>query len=163
VHPLCSALWLGCRRKFLHTPFYVPSPNSIERATPLSFFAWVYFGLLFNHLLHARCPAWWRKYNYITAAGLDAGLILSTIVIFFAITLPGVEIPQWWGNVGVLGTKVSFSFLIPGSEGMVWENGGVCEKVLICFRMRRLLRIGRRWERVENRSGRRHGEVAPTE
>jgi len=80
----------------------------INSATPLSFFAWVYFGLIFNKFIRSRYPGWWHNYNYITAAALDAGLILSTIVIFFAITLPGVEIPQWWGNVGVQNTLVSF-------------------------------------------------------
>jgi len=35
---------------------------------------------------------------------LDTGLILSTVVIFFATTLPGVEAPQWWGNVDVFNT-----------------------------------------------------------
>jgi hypothetical protein len=29
---------------------------------------------------------------------------LSTVVIFFATTLPGVEAPQWWGNVDVFNT-----------------------------------------------------------
>ena len=43
----------------------------------------------------------------MTAAGLDSGLIIATIIIFFAITFPDVNIPQWWGNVGVFETKVS--------------------------------------------------------
>jgi hypothetical protein len=29
---------------------------------------------------------------------------LSTVVIFFALTLPGVSAPAWWGNVGVFNT-----------------------------------------------------------
>lgn len=49
-------------------------------------------------------PGWWHNYNYVTAAGLDTGLVISTIIIFFAITLPEVSIPQWWGNVGVYDT-----------------------------------------------------------
>jgi hypothetical protein len=39
--------------------------------------------------------------KYLTSAALDSGLIISTIVIFFAITLPQVTPPQWWGNVTV--------------------------------------------------------------
>jgi hypothetical protein len=82
-------------------------PFDINRATPLSFFSWVYFGLIFNQFIRGRYPGWWHTYNYVTAAALDAGLILSTIIIFFAITLPGVDIPQWWGNVAVMNTAVS--------------------------------------------------------
>jgi hypothetical protein len=31
-------------------------------------------------------------------------LIICTIIIFFAITLPQVSAPQWWGNVTVFET-----------------------------------------------------------
>lgn len=75
-----------------------------NRATPLSFSTWVIFGLIFNKYLRSKYPGWWHHYNYITAAGLDSGLVISTIIIFFAITLPNVTIPQWWGNVGVYDT-----------------------------------------------------------
>jgi hypothetical protein len=64
------------------------------------------FGLIFNYFIRRRWSGWWHTYNYITAAGLDSGLILSTIVIFFAITLPNVSIPQWWGNVAPFETMV---------------------------------------------------------
>ena len=76
-------------------------------ATPLSFSTWVFFGLLFNYSIRSRFPGWWHTYNYITAAALDSGLVIATIIIFFAITLPGVDIPQWWGNVDVYNTAVS--------------------------------------------------------
>lgn len=38
------------------------------------------------------------RYSYITSAALDSGLALSTIVIFFALLLPQIDPPQWWGN-----------------------------------------------------------------
>lgn len=65
------------------------------------------FGLLFNWYIRRRWGGWWHSYNYITAAALDSGLVISTIIIFFAITLPDVTIPQWWGNVGAFETLVS--------------------------------------------------------
>jgi hypothetical protein len=49
---------------------------------------------------------------------LDAGLILSTIVIFFTVIFPGVEPPQWWGNVKVMNTTVSFALW------GLWCDGG---------------------------------------
>ncbi|CAI7628094.1 unnamed protein product [Penicillium bialowiezense] len=67
-------------------------------ATPLSYASWVMFGLIFNYWIRRRWGGWWHTYNYVTAAALDSGLILSTIVVFFAIILPDVSIPQWWGN-----------------------------------------------------------------
>jgi hypothetical protein len=73
----------------------------------LSFSTWAAVGLTFNYWIRKRWSGWWHTYNYITAAGLDTGLVLSTIIIFFAITLPNVTIPQWWGNVAVYETTVS--------------------------------------------------------
>lgn len=94
----------------LHAPIMLGAMGWLPPATPLSFWTWGIFALLFNYVIRKRFHGWWSTYNYITAAALDAGLVLSTIVIFFAITLPGVTIPQWWGNVGVYNTMVSKYF-----------------------------------------------------
>lgn len=93
--------------RHLNAPIMLGAMAWLPPATPLSFWSWAIFGLLFNYYIKKRFNGWWSTYNYITAAGLDAGLILSTIVIFFAITLPDVTIPQWWGNVDVFNTLVS--------------------------------------------------------
>lgn len=93
--------------KVLHAPVMLGAMGWLPPATPLSFSSWAIVGLIFNHGVRTRFHGWWKTYNYITAAALDAGLIISTIVIFFAITLPNVTIPQWWGNVDVYNTLVS--------------------------------------------------------
>ncbi|RDW91085.1 hypothetical protein BP5796_02250 [Coleophoma crateriformis] len=90
--------------RYLNAPIMLGAMGWLPPATPLSFFTWVIFGLIFNMSIRKRWPGWWGTYNYITAAGLDSGLVLSTIVIFFAITYPAVTLPQWWGNVGVFNT-----------------------------------------------------------
>lgn len=77
------------------------------------------FGLLFNYFIRRRWPGWWHTYNYITAAGLDSGLVISTIIIFFAITLPNVAIPNWWGNIAVYETMVRTNFA-PHLGGVVF-------------------------------------------
>lgn len=96
--------WVG---RNLHAPIMLGAMGWLPPATPLSFSTWGIFALLFNYVIRKRFHGWWSTYNYITAAALDAGLVLSTIVIFFAITLPGVTLPQWWGNVDVYETMVS--------------------------------------------------------
>ncbi|PBP25215.1 OPT family small oligopeptide transporter [Diplocarpon rosae] len=92
--------------RILNAPVMLGAMAWLPPATPLSFSTWVFFGLLFNQVIRRRVPGWWHNYNYITAAGLDAGLVISTIVIFFAITFPGYSVPQWWGNVAVYKTLV---------------------------------------------------------
>ncbi|KAK0106355.1 hypothetical protein ONS96_003990 [Cadophora gregata f. sp. sojae] len=90
--------------RMLNAPVMLGAMAWLPPATPLSFSTWVFFGLLFNYSIRSRYPGWWHTYNYITAAGLDSGLVIATIIIFFAITLPGVDIPQWWGNVDIYNT-----------------------------------------------------------
>ncbi|KAI1656429.1 small oligopeptide transporter [Daldinia decipiens] len=103
-------LWFLSRKlkigfaRHLNAPIMFGAMSWLPPATPISFSSWAIFGLIFNYAIRKRFGGWWRTYNYVTAAALDAGLILSTIVIFFAITLPGVTIPQWWGNVDVFNT-----------------------------------------------------------
>ncbi|KAF2740087.1 OPT family small oligopeptide transporter [Polyplosphaeria fusca] len=90
--------------RYLNAPVMLGAMGWLPPATPLSFSTWAIFGLIFNYWIMRKWPGWWHKYNYITAAGLDSGLIISTIIIFFAITLPNVPVPQWWGNVKVFET-----------------------------------------------------------
>ncbi|KAK7932488.1 OPT family small oligopeptide transporter [Apiospora marii] len=87
-----------------NAPIMLGAMSWLPPATPLSFSTWAIFGLIFNYWIKKRWNGWWRTYNYLTAAGLDAGLVISTAVIFFAITLPNVKIPQWWGNVDIYNT-----------------------------------------------------------
>ncbi|KAG9695737.1 OPT family small oligopeptide transporter, partial [Aureobasidium melanogenum] len=92
------------RLRFLHAPVMLGAMSWLPPATPLSFTSWALVGLTFNWWIRRRWNGWWSHYNYIAAAALDSGLIISTLIIFFAITLPEVEVPNWWGNVGVFET-----------------------------------------------------------
>jgi hypothetical protein len=79
-------------------------------ATPLNFSTWAFVGLVFNYGIRNKYNGWWKSYNYITAAGLDSGLIICTILIFLTLTLTGTDVPQWWGNVKVMETRVSMTW-----------------------------------------------------
>jgi OPT family small oligopeptide transporter len=95
--------------RYLNAPVMLGAMAWLPPATPLSFSSWAIIGLVFNHWVMRRWPGWWHKYNYITAAGLDSGLIISTIVIFFAINFKEIPVPQWWGNIKPFETTVSLS------------------------------------------------------
>ncbi|THX14800.1 OPT family small oligopeptide transporter [Aureobasidium pullulans] len=98
--------------RFLHAPIMLGAMSWLPPATPLSFTSWAMVGLTFNWWIRRRYNGWWSTYNYITAAALDSGLIIATLVIFFAITLPEVSVPAWWGNVGVFETMDSLGTAI---------------------------------------------------
>lgn len=100
------------RLRFLHAPVMLGAMAWLPPATPLSFTSWAFVGLLFNYWIRKRWNGWWNTYNYVTAAALDSGLIIATLVIFFAITLPEITVPQWWGNVQVFETMDSLGTAI---------------------------------------------------
>lgn len=102
---LTPLLFYFVARRYPHSPArYLSAPvifgnlNYIPPATPLIYWAWSAVGLLFGRVVRRRARGWWMTYNYITSAALDAGLALATIVIFFALLLPQVSAPDWWGN-----------------------------------------------------------------
>ncbi|KAI2385055.1 hypothetical protein LOY90_006323 [Ophidiomyces ophidiicola] len=84
--------------RLLNAPVMLGAMNWIPPATPLSFSSWAIVGLIFNHWIRRRWSGWWHQYNYVTAAALDSGLVIATIIIFFSITFPNVSTPDWWGN-----------------------------------------------------------------
>ncbi|CAI6332826.1 unnamed protein product [Periconia digitata] len=85
--------------RYLNAPVMLGAMGWLPPASPLSFASWALFGLVFNLWIKRRWPGWWHKYNYLTAAGLDSGLVISTIVVFFAITFKQYPVPDWWMNV----------------------------------------------------------------
>ena len=60
--------------------------------------AWSRVGCLFQKYIRNLYRGWWMRFNYITSAGLDTGLAISTIVIIAALTFTDTTFPSWWGN-----------------------------------------------------------------
>lgn len=48
-------------------------------------------------VIKRRYRAWWSKYNYLLSAALDSALAITTFLVFFCLTYPGVAL-DWWGN-----------------------------------------------------------------
>lgn len=97
--------WILTGLSTLHAPILLGSAQWLPPASPLSFFSWGFVGLLFNWYIRRRFNGWWKNYNYVTAAALDAGVLLSGLLVFLVIELPGVQAPMWWGNDGALSTS----------------------------------------------------------
>ncbi|KAH6627817.1 OPT oligopeptide transporter protein-domain-containing protein [Chaetomium tenue] len=90
--------------RYLMAPVIFGGAGAIPPATPLNYLSWGIVGFVFQFLIKKRHFAWWSRLNFLTSSGLDLGLALSTLVIFFAFTLREVEPPQWWGNEVVKST-----------------------------------------------------------
>lgn len=73
------------------------STSSIPPATAANYISWGVVGLAFNLVIKRRYRAWWSKYNYLLSAALDSALAITTFLVFFCLTYPGVTL-DWWGN-----------------------------------------------------------------
>jgi OPT family oligopeptide transporter len=84
--------------RYLMAPVIFGGAGAIPPATPLNYLSWGIVGWVFQYMLKRYRSGWWRRLNFLTSSGLDLGLALSTLVIFFAFTLREIEPPSWWGN-----------------------------------------------------------------
>ena len=68
--------------------------------TPEWFYIMVltYFGVSAERVIRRRSIRWWSKFNYITSAALDSGMITSVILIFLSLQIQGQGQLDWWGN-----------------------------------------------------------------
>lgn len=93
--------WPRSPARFLMAPLIFGGAGAIPPATPLNYLSWGIVGFVFQFWVKRRHFAWWSRLNFLTSSGLDLGLALATLFIFFAFTLHEIEPPQWWGNTVV--------------------------------------------------------------
>ncbi|CUM66566.1 uncharacterized protein PRCAT00004235001 [Priceomyces carsonii] len=68
------------------------APYNLSYITP-----GLYLSLLFMVYIKNNYLPWWEKYNYLTTAGMTAGLGLCSVVLFFAVQYHPKDV-NWWGN-----------------------------------------------------------------
>ncbi|KAG6367381.1 hypothetical protein INS49_001570 [Diaporthe citri] len=102
--------WLMARKypmslwRYVHVPLIFGGSGYLPPATVYIYLCWGVVGTVFNWFIKRRMKDWWLRYNYITSAALDTGLIISTIIIFFSLYLTETSAPKWFGNAGALST-----------------------------------------------------------
>jgi len=110
--------------KYLNMPVIFNGTGLIPPATAINYVPWAAVGFLFQYWIRRRHFSWWTKYNYVLSAGLDSGVAISIIVIFFTLQFPqngniGINnIQVWWGNTvpftGADGLGTPLRSLAPG-------------------------------------------------
>ncbi|KAL6307856.1 OPT oligopeptide transporter [Sparassis latifolia] len=101
---LISLKWPNSFMKYINFPVIFSGTGAIPPASAVNYVPWAIVGFIFNYVIRRRHFSWWTKYNYVLSAGLDSGVAVSVIVIFFALQYPkngtiGLNtIQKWWGN-----------------------------------------------------------------
>lgn len=90
--------WPKSPLKYLMAPLIFGGAGAIPPASPLNYLSWGIVGFTFQYFIKKRHFGWWSRLNFLTSSGLDLGLALATLFIFFAFTLNNINPPSWWGN-----------------------------------------------------------------
>ncbi|BGP43973.1 hypothetical protein JCM10450v2_008189 [Rhodotorula kratochvilovae] len=118
---LASRRWRGSWIENVNIPVALAGIGLMPPATGINYSSWFLVGFIFQFLMRRRHFRWWSKYNFILSAGLDAGTVISALVIFFTLQLPkgGTIALNWWGNRVFTETAdwAGVSFKTPPPEG----------------------------------------------
>lgn len=96
--------WPDSIVKYVNFPVIFSGLGMIPPATAVNYVPWTIVGFIFNYAIRRRHFDWWSKYNYVLSAALDAGVAVSSVLIFFCLQYPlgGAigenSIAKWWGN-----------------------------------------------------------------
>eukprot|EP00250_Pteridium_aquilinum_P006509 c16413_g1_i1 orf=389-1702(-) len=99
-------VWL-CHRAFpkvwwipyINMPVLLGSTAYLLPATAVNYTSWVVVGTIFNYFVFKYHKNWWKKYNYVLSAALDAGLAFMAVALYFSLQLYNVQM-NWWGTNG---------------------------------------------------------------
>jgi hypothetical protein len=86
--------------RYVNMPVFCAGVGVMPPASGINFSSRAITGFIFNYCIRRYHLRWWMRYNYILSAGLDAGVAIGLLVIFFTVQLPkgGFNI-NWWGNI----------------------------------------------------------------
>ncbi|KAG8963485.1 hypothetical protein FRC03_002954 [Tulasnella sp. 419] len=91
--------------KYVNIPVCFTGLGNLPPATGINYASWTIVGFIFQYWIRRHNFRWWSRYNYIFSAGLDAGVAIGTMLVFFTLAYPRdgkIEL-NWWGNS--VGTK----------------------------------------------------------
>ncbi|KAH7136151.1 OPT oligopeptide transporter protein-domain-containing protein [Dendryphion nanum] len=85
--------------KYIHVPVFLGGLNYIPPASGMNYGSWAIVGLVFGLLIKRRSADWWKKFNFVMSSGLDCGVAIAGVVVFFAVVYTGASQGlNWWGT-----------------------------------------------------------------
>ena len=87
------AWWIS----LVNLPVVLGATANMPPASPLNYTAWCFVGAVFNFFVFRYHKGWWKRYNYVLSAAMDAGVAIMGVVIYFALSGHPLD---WWGSRG---------------------------------------------------------------
>lgn len=78
---------------------FMGGASDLPTSTGINYHSWFIVGIIFNYFVHKKHNGWWKRYNLVSAVGLDCGVAIAVIVVYFAVQYPGgVKNYSWWAT-----------------------------------------------------------------
>ncbi|KAM5532784.1 hypothetical protein V8D89_013581 [Ganoderma adspersum] len=94
------ARWYPTRfYRYVNIPVCFAGLAQLPPATGINYSSWAMVGCFFQWFVRRYHFRWWLRFNYILSAGLDIGVSLGMVLVFFILQYPkGGFTLNWWGN-----------------------------------------------------------------
>ncbi|KAI3685934.1 hypothetical protein L1987_79603 [Smallanthus sonchifolius] len=97
-------VWI-CHRLFpsvswiplINLPVLLGATAAMPPATAVNYNSWILFGTIFNFFVFRYRKMWWKRYNYILSAALDAGVAFMAVLLYFSTGIEDINV-NWWGT-----------------------------------------------------------------
>ncbi|KAJ1956657.1 hypothetical protein GGI12_005251, partial [Dipsacomyces acuminosporus] len=80
----------------IHTPLLFIASGFMPPAPSSTYVNWFIGCFFFNYLWHKYRNQAWQRYAFALSAGLDCGLAISGIVVYYAFI--NTPMKEWWGT-----------------------------------------------------------------
>lgn len=84
--------------KLINIPLVLSATGMMPPASAVNYTSWLIIGFISGFVAYRYKREWWKRYNYVLSAGLEAGAAFMAVLIFFALQYSKEIRLAWWGN-----------------------------------------------------------------
>ncbi|KAM7270235.1 hypothetical protein ACFE04_029449 [Oxalis oulophora] len=82
----------------INLPVLIGATSMMPPASSVNFNSWLICAFLSGYVVYRYRPEWWKRYNYVTSGGLDAGSAFLSVTIAIVMQFNKGFMVDWWGN-----------------------------------------------------------------
>ncbi|KAL6615631.1 hypothetical protein ACP70R_037901 [Stipagrostis hirtigluma subsp. patula] len=83
----------------INLPVLIGATAYMPPATAVNYNSWLVVGIVFNFFVFRFRKRWWKRYNYVLSAALDAGVAFMGVLLYFTLSMENRNV-SWWGTGG---------------------------------------------------------------
>ncbi|KAH7426103.1 hypothetical protein KP509_11G084900 [Ceratopteris richardii] len=84
--------------KLINVPVILGASGWMPAASSINYTSWLCVGFIFNYYVFKYHKTWWKEYNFVISAALDAGTTIMGLFISISFMGQPGGTPRWWGS-----------------------------------------------------------------